>query len=399
MPAAAPVPSLALAVVGLVVFGLLAAMATAWAWAIGRLVTGKPLLPSRGPRAVPWGVGSLLAVVLLYFALNFAVMIGYVAVSRLAGAGPGALRMSPRTTLALMALCNLALLPMVPLTLRLTSGAKLADFGLVRGSVLADALLGVGACLLLAPPVYALMAAATKVWMPRRHPMEEMIKANPTGTIALLAFASGVVLAPAAEELIFRGVLQGWLVRACTRRPRKPRADPFAEEIDLRVLDVEADAGPFATGEFAPSASPWSAPAATLDPPSRPSGSLLVGILPGVVTSLLFAALHWPQWPAPIPLFVLSLALGALYQRTGGLVAPFVLHATFNGLSTLMMYLAILAAPAGKPPAPPVEPPATAVPGLARPLLGISGEIGRVIDESGESGQWLPLPGEDVVGS
>ena len=41
-----------------------------------------------------------------------------------------------------------------------------------------------------------------------------------------------------------------------------------------------------------------------------------------VVVSLLFAGLHADQWPAPVPLFLLSLVLGWLYLRTGGLAAP-----------------------------------------------------------------------------
>ena len=355
-PAAAPpMPTAAHMVLVLVTFTLLAAMATAWALAIARLVAKKPLLPARGPRVVPWGVGSLLAVVLLYFAVNLAIGAAYLAAT-------GGARMSSRSILAMMALCNAALLPLVPLALRLTAGARLSDLGLDVETAWADALRGAVACLLLAPVVYALMAAVGQVWKPHKHPMEDMIKAAPTGSIALLAFVSGVILAPAAEELIFRGVLQGWLVRACSR---KPAADPFAEGGDL------PDDRPILLEEYAVSAeegalrTAWSAPIATLERASRPGGAAVARYLPGVVTSLLFAALHWQQWPAPIPLFVLSLALGALYERTGGLVAPFVLHATFNGLSTTLMYLALLAggkAPAPVPPSPP-KPPAVAPPG------------------------------------
>jgi membrane protease YdiL (CAAX protease family) len=63
--------------------------------------------------------------------------------------------------------------------------------------------------------------------------------------------------------------------------------------------------------------------------------------MPVVLTSLLFAAVHAPQMPAPFAIFVLSLALGTLYQRTGSLAAPFTLHALFNGLSTTLALAAI----------------------------------------------------------
>jgi hypothetical protein len=61
-----------------------------------------------------------------------------------------------------------------------------------------------------------------------------------------------------------------------------------------------------------------------------------------VVTSLVFAGVHGPQWPAPIALFVLSLAIGAIYHRTGSLIAAICMHAVFNGFSTLWLFLVLL---------------------------------------------------------
>ena len=60
-----------------------------------------------------------------------------------------------------------------------------------------------------------------------------------------------------------------------------------------------------------------------------------------VAVSLVFAALHGAVWPTPIPIFFLSLGLGLLYQRTGGILAPIALHMTFNGVSTLLMFLSL----------------------------------------------------------
>lgn len=333
MPAQ-PMPTAAQLVVGLVAMSVLGAIALAWAGAIARVALGKPLLPRKPPRIVPWGVGSLAAVIVLYVLANLGVGLAYAWGTRAAGA-TGPIKMSPRTMLELMALCNLALLPLVPLTLKVTSGARLSDFGLGRGSFWSDVLRGLGACLIVAPFVYAILAGLAKVWKPQRHPLQEMLMADPTGAVALLAFVSGVILAPAAEELLFRGVLQGWLVRACSARGRKPKPGPLDEQFGLELeLELEPDD--------------------PIDPAPSASGRL-VRILPNVATSMLFAALHHAQWPAPIPLFFLSLALGALYQRTGSLVAPFVMHATFNGLSTSMLYLALLAG-VKSPPEPPEAP-------------------------------------------
>lgn len=51
-----------------------------------------------------------------------------------------------------------------------------------------------------------------------------------------------------------------------------------------------------------------------------------------VVTSIVFASLH-PWWTIP-PIFVLSLCLGALYERTNNLWLVIALHVAFNAIST-----------------------------------------------------------------
>ena len=67
-----------------------------------------------------------------------------------------------------------------------------------------------------------------------------------------------------------------------------------------------------------------------------------IGVWPAIVTSsLLFSVMHLDAWPAPIPLFVLSLFLGYLAYRTTSLVAPIVLHATFNGVSMLILLVQV----------------------------------------------------------
>ncbi len=65
--------------------------------------------------------------------------------------------------------------------------------------------------------------------------------------------------------------------------------------------------------------------------------------MPVILTSALFALLHVEQWPAPLAIFFLSLGLGTVYQRSGSLVASFVIHALFNGFSTLLLFATLLA--------------------------------------------------------
>ena len=52
-----------------------------------------------------------------------------------------------------------------------------------------------------------------------------------------------------------------------------------------------------------------------------------------LATSAVFAVSHWPHYQDMPALFVLAVALGYNYERTGRLIAPIVLHAAFNGVT------------------------------------------------------------------
>lgn len=106
---------------------------------------------------------------------------------------------------------------------------------------------------------------------PSPHPMLEMIGRGRQPWLTLAA-VSAVVLAPLAEELFFRGLLQS---------------------LFRQVL--------------------------------RPWGAILA-------TSAIFAVVHIGQ-PQAIPaLFALSVTLGYNYERTGRLIAPIAIHAGFNAI-------------------------------------------------------------------
>jgi len=105
-----------------------------------------------------------------------------------------------------------------------------------------------------------------------KHPLLESMDQSPDGAVIAIAALAAVVAAPLFEELIFRGLIQNGIVRATHR--------------------------------------PW------------------LGVL---VASALFALIH-PWWTMP-PIFVLSLLLGIVYQRSQNLWAVTLMHALFNAFA------------------------------------------------------------------
>jgi hypothetical protein len=141
--------------------------------------------------------------------------------------------------------------------------------------------------------------------------------------------------------MTFRGVLQSWLTKWMSRR-----------QYMIEPPDIPLEpAGPEGEGNFPSAAAEyWETLNRTDDLVGDPAPKKAADF-PGaavkaiVITSLFFAAVHGAQWPAPIPIFVLSLVLGTVYYRTGSLIASICVHGAFNGMSTLVMFVALLAGP------------------------------------------------------
>jgi membrane protease YdiL (CAAX protease family) len=281
--------------------GVAVSIVGAWSWLIARWRRGEPILPPEQPRPVPWGLREVVLAALIWHLAQLLVFGGYL--RTMAGDNlddPDALAgaLSARERLGLVGLANALAIGGVLLALRRLSGAVPSDLGLPGpGLARLDLVRGYAACWIVTPLVYAVMILAVRIWSYNRHPMEAMLRQDPTALMAFLAVLSGVVVSPIAEELLFRGVLQGWLTRFLSGRE--------GEEVVKR-------------SEVVPSA----------------------GFQANLATSLIFASLHSDQWPAPLALFVLSLAAGWLAQRTGGLIASISLHMTFNGFSTLWLLFA-----------------------------------------------------------
>ncbi|WP_435017265.1 CPBP family intramembrane glutamic endopeptidase [Tundrisphaera sp. TA3] len=343
---------------------LMASVVAVWAIVFVRILLEQPVLPDSTPRVVPWGAGSVLGSILAWFGLQNVTALLYLIATRPPGGNvpkTSGSPFSPAEQMGLSAAANVAAVILIPLLLRASSGARLRDFGIEARGLARRILEGVLAYPLLAPCVFGLMLVCVAIWGKSDHPLQQaMMDDRSAGTVALLFFA-GSIMAPIAEELLFRGVLLGWLTRLAMRPEKRDEPDAasdwtggldsdpgpaqgsFLTPISIEAEDAEGE--PF--NPYQPPAAPVTAdPAPKVAIPSRL-------ILANMAVSAVFALLHGPQWPAPVPLFVLSMGLGFLYQRTGSLVGPIALHMTFNGISTLMLFLAGPMTPAApKAPAP-----------------------------------------------
>ena len=260
-PGILPVP--APLVVAAVAASLLAA-----AWIVHRRRAGLPVVAARPHEPVPWGGIDVLQVLLIHVAVAFAGVAG------LAEDAPLTVR------LAVSGLAT-AVGTVFSLAYLIARGASLADLGLGDVRPAADVRLAMGGLALVVAPVLA-FAYLVNLWVPYEHPIVDLLRAQRDSTALAIVALSAVVVAPLAEELFFRRVLQGWLEK------RLPQAD----------------------------------------------GGQAVGL-----AAAAFALAHAGQGLAFLPLFPLALVLGHLVRRTGSILPAVVLHGLFNAVSLALLLL------------------------------------------------------------
>jgi membrane protease YdiL (CAAX protease family) len=185
--------------------------------------------------------------------------------------------------------------------------------------------LAIGATALVLPLVYfagglvTLILIYLKLPEPPPHPVLQLLQKTHDRRLIAMLFVTASVLAPLAEELAFRAHIQTILASIFQRlvRPRVPPppipAWQTMAEQPVPVLDYAGPPAPPLPYHFI---ARWTAVA---------------------VTAALFALIHLE--PAfMLPLFVLAIALGYVYERTGNLWACIFIHSLFN-TSQMMIFL------------------------------------------------------------
>jgi membrane protease YdiL (CAAX protease family) len=271
-------------VIAMLVCGLIAASLAVWYDLARRILAGHGLLAYEPRRGVPWTLGDV-------FVLGLIWPLGDLIAVRISG-GRGLLAEDELSTSLVAALTAVHLLwvALAIAYLVVRVGVSAADLGCDGSHLRADLRLGFLGFLAAVLPVYGLQWLVSQWFEPSEHPLVKLIKDQPNVGLLALASFSAVVVAPVSEELLFRVVLQGWLERR------------------VRLL--------------------------------RRRGFRLAGWLPGLpilVSAAFFATMH--QGYDRIALFVLAIFLGYLYQRTHRIFPSIVLHGCVNAVAVLQLWL------------------------------------------------------------
>lgn len=287
-----------------------------WIEAVRRLVRKRPVLAYHPRRPVPWGLVDLALAAVLLMAFQVARAIVLQHGDRIDLAKGREQLASHGLALATFAeaIANLAGIATALAVIGWRTRASCRDLGMSGRHVLQDFGLGLVAFVMLAPPVYAIQSLLV-VWFPYRHPLTTLLEQHPGRLVLAAVFVSAVVAAPIVEEFFYRLLWQGWLQDVGQRLE------------DVRQLVLGRPMSPVESPTASPAPAGLSGPAAR-GPPSRAAEALAI-----VVSSTLFAAMHFSQGPAPIPLFLLALGLGYVYARTGRILPCIVVHVLLNGCS------------------------------------------------------------------
>lgn len=335
---------------GTAFLGIVGAGFIGWCRAIAKWRVGQSPVPWNSRRHVPWALADLFLFALVFLVAS---MLMGAALASLGWPldkpdGELTLREEQLHTLAIAVVPLVVLMAGAPL-LAFRSGARTRDFGWSAGHCGDDVKLGLAAFVMLAPPVFALQAALVQFW-PSEHPLMEMFKRTPDSNLFALLIVAAVIVAPVFEEFVFRVLLQGFLEKAVSFRgqpwellvgtPQQARDGPVVEA-EIMAEDVE-DAADLEGGTAAQPINPYLAPLGAIAddtailPPSGGDAEPLTGLAaygPIAISSVVFAALHWQHGPDWIPLTLLAVGMGYVYQRTHRIVPSLVVHVALNAFS------------------------------------------------------------------
>jgi membrane protease YdiL (CAAX protease family) len=267
---------------GLLVFALLMGSIVVWMAAIRRLLERHPLVEYEGRLRVSWKAYDLVWLIMAWPILEVAALRIVVGKVDLAQQG-----LSMASLAAVTA--GHFLWVVIAVAYLMGRGVRPIELGFDASRLGYDVRLGLLTFLAAAPIVYGVQILVSQFWTPQVHPLAKLVTERPAGALLAVATLSAVLVAPLAEELLFRVLFQGWLERAMRRR---------------RAWGIRIDR-----------------------------------VVPIVASALVFAAMH--QGADRIALFVLALFLGFLYRQTHRIFPSLVVHACINALAIAGLWLGV----------------------------------------------------------
>lgn len=311
-------------VVGEVFLGAaLVAVALAWASLITRVRRGQRVLPREPRREVPWGILDVVASFLLLLTCQIAAA-GWWGDAGEDGIGTA---QAQAALLGFSGASSLAILASM-LLLHWRTGSTWHDLGLLPTRIAHDIVVGWSAFLLVGPIVYAVQAVlVTAFKYESRHPLIELVQQDDSRTLFAIVAFMAVVVAPVSEEYFFRVLLQGWLEKVAALLADRNMQSLSQDGWTAIASDALERAPEHPTEPF----------------PQRPEapGGRIWRVLPIAISAGIFAWMHAPHGPDPIPLFVLAVGLGYVYQSTHRLLPCVVLHMCLNGTTMWLVWLGL----------------------------------------------------------
>jgi membrane protease YdiL (CAAX protease family) len=320
-----------------VMLALIVASVVTWWYLFARLRRTGCILPYEPRQPVPWGwPAASVAFIIVALMLPTALATGS------AEEAPVEIDASEAAENILGFLLFQAVVGAVAVAIVfLTSRPDRRDLGLPErfGQLLRDVGIGATAFLASLAPVFGMLAFAKYLEggsEPSHHPLIEIVQRASSVWILVLASISAVIFAPLFEEVIFRLLLQGslekWEARKVGWQPDEPADEASMTNDECRMTNGEHELP--ADSSFVIRHSSFFPD----QPPERGLLGLPYGWLPILVSSVLFALAHFGYGPEPVPLFVLALILGYVYQRTHCIIPCIVTHALFNLVTVITLW-------------------------------------------------------------
>lgn len=285
--------------------------AAAWLWVRLRRPPGGTLLQYEPRRPVPWDMPVIVPVVLLFLGVRIGSV--YLANRHIAADAALSSRLQElenpqlawnepgyaRPMFQAAAISQFITAAAIAAILTIFFHASRDDLGFSTRRWAHDLRLGVLGFFALAVPALLLQGALQWLVTESQHPIVLAFRNSKDGSAFLWAAVAAVVVAPAVEEFLFRGVLQGMFERIWGEQP----ASPVAVAVESPSV-AAAEAPSFA---------------------------------PVVASAAIFALMHLSSGIDVVPLFFLALGLGYLYRQTHRLWPGIVVHSLLNAFSMAML--------------------------------------------------------------